>query len=806
MEIYVIIRKRTTKMLKLYPLLTVSLAFMLGILLGSLVALPFGIWLALTGVTLVIALAWWLIARQFQFQPYHLSPSSQALILISFAALFGGAARYLYVQPRIDPFQVAWYNDRDYDLLVTGTLVEPPDERDNYTNLKLRIESVDTGLESPLKAGGLILARVAPDETYQYGERLRLRGKLLSPPENEEFSFRDNLARYGIHAYMPLAAVTRLPGGGENPILARIYAFKARALADIYEIFPNPEASLMAGILLGVDNGIPEDLQQAFKNTGTAHIIAISGFNIAIIAGIFVFLFSRFFGKRWGAVAAIAGIILYTILVGASPPVVRAAIMGSLSIFALQIGRRQAALNTLGFVAAFMALVNPLLLWDISFQLSFAATLGLIMFAEPLENLAVRLTSRWLSAEKAKKVAAPIAEFFLLTLAAQITTLPIMAYHFGQVSLIALVANPFVLPVQPALMVTGGLALFASIFSIALGKLFALVALPFPSYTIRAVEWFDGFPGGVIVLGDLSLFWVVLFYIALFGLYFNWDKLKAGYPRYRSVVTPAVIIGVLAVAAVATFRSVNAAPDGKLHITFLANGSADSVLIQSPTGRYVLINGGESISQLSSALGRRLPPNDRRLDWLVVASTQENQVAALPRTLERFGVDNVLWSGNPEASFSSLKLLEVLTQKDIPFNRAVAGQQLDLGDGAALKVVSVTPRGSVLLIEWNDFRALLPVGLSFDALDELENGKAIGPVSLLTLADSGYAQSNPPEWINALHPQLIVLDVKAGDETGMPDEETLKNIEGYPLLRTDQNGWIHISTDGESVWIEAEKK
>ena len=793
-------------MLKLYPLLTVSLAFMLGILLGSLVALPFGIWLALTGVTLVIALAWWLIARQFQFQPYHLSPSSQALILISFAALFGGAARYLYVQPRIDPFQVAWYNDRDYDLLVTGTLVEPPDERDNYTNLKLRVESVDTGLESPLKAGGLILARVAPDETYQYGERLRLRGKLLSPPENEEFSFRDNLARYGIHAYMPLAAVTRLPGGGENPILARIYAFKARALADIYEIFPNPEASLMAGILLGVDNGIPEDLQQAFKNTGTAHIIAISGFNIAIIAGIFVFLFSRFFGKRWGAVAAIAGIILYTILVGASPPVVRAAIMGSLSIFALQIGRRQAALNTLGFVAAFMALVNPLLLWDISFQLSFAATLGLIMFAEPLENLAVRLTSRWLSAEKAKKVAAPIAEFFLLTLAAQITTLPIMAYHFGQVSLIALVANPFVLPVQPALMVTGGLALFASIFSIALGKLFALVALPFPSYTIRAVEWFDGFPGGVIVLGDLSLFWVVLFYIALFGLYFNWDKLKAGYPRYRSVVTPAVIIGVLAVAAVATFRSVNAAPDGKLHITFLANGSADSVLIQSPTGRYVLINGGESISQLSSALGRRLPPNDRRLDWLVVASTQENQVAALPRTLERFGVDNVLWSGNPEASFSSLKLLEVLTQKDIPFNRAVAGQQLDLGDGAALKVVSVTPRGSVLLIEWNDFRALLPVGLSFDALDELENGKAIGPVSLLTLADSGYAQSNPPEWINALHPQLIVLDVKAGDETGMPDEETLKNIEGYPLLRTDQNGWIHISTDGESVWIEAEKK
>lgn len=793
-------------MLRVYPLLAISLAFITGILLGSYVTLPFGIWLALMGLMLVIALVWGLLARHFQLKPFQLSLFSQVIILVSFAALFGGAARYQYTQPRIDPFQVAWYNHRNYDTLVTGTLVEPPDERDNYTNLKLQVESVDTGLDHPLAASGLLLARVSPDEHYHYGERLRLRGKLLTPPENEEFSFRDYLARYGVHAYMPLAAVTRLPGDGGNPLLARIYAFKERALADLYEIFPDPEASLMAGILLGVDNGIPADLQQAFKNTGTAHIIAISGFNIAIIAGIFVLLFSQLLGRRWGAVAAVAGIILYTILVGASPSVVRAAIMGTLSIFALQIGRRQAGLNMLGIVAAIMALVNPLLLWDIGFQLTFAATLGLILFSEPLENLAVRLTSRFLPAEKVKKVVAPLSEFFLLTLAAQVTTLPIMAYHFGQVSIISLIANPFVLPVQPALMVTGGLALLVSIVSLPLGKLLGLVALPFPAYTIRAVEWFNRFPHGVIVLGDLSLFWVVLFYAALFGIYFNWDKLKAGYPRYRSFVTPAIIISVLAVAAIATFRSVNAAPDGKLHITFLANGSSDAVLIQSPTGRYVLINGGESISQLSNALGRRLPPDDRALDWLVVASTQENQVAALPRILERFPVDNVLWSGKPEASFSALKLVETLTQKNIPFTRAEAGQSLDLGDGATLKVLSVTPRGSVLLLEWKNFRALLPIGINFDALAELENGRKIGAVSLLTLADSGYAPSNPPEWINLLHPQLIVLNVKAGDEAGMPDEKTLKTVEGYPLLRTDQNGWINITTDGQGFWVEAEKK
>ena len=422
--------------------------------------------------------------------------------------------------------------------------------------------------------------------------------------------------------------------------------------------------------------------------------------------------------------AAIAGIILYTILVGASPSVVRAAIMGSLSIFALQIGRRQAALNTLGFVAALMALWNPLLLWDIGFQLSFAATLGLIMFAEPLENLAVRLTSRWLSAEKAKKVVAPIAEFFLLTLAAQVTTLPIMAYHFGQVSLIALVANPFVLPVQPALMVTGGLALFASIFSIPLGKLIragraALPGLHHPRRGMvrRVPARRDRAGRPEPVLGGRVL------RRAVRASYFNWDRVKAGYPRYRSVVTPVILIGVLAVAAIATFRSVNAAPDGKLHVTFLANGSADSVLIQSPTGRYVLINGGESISQLSVALGRRLPPDDRRPRLAgggLHAGESGRRPAAHAGTIRR-GQHALV--GKPEASFSALKLVETLTQKDIPFTRAEAEQSLDLGDGATLKVLSVTPRGSVLLLEWKDFRALLPVGLSFDALDELENGK-----------------------------------------------------------------------------------
>jgi competence protein ComEC len=205
-------------------------------------------------------------------------------------------------------------------------------------------------------------------------------------------------------------------------------------------MFPDPESSLMAGILLGVDTGLTRKLQDAFKNTGTAHIIAISGFNISIIAGIFFAFFSRFFGERRGAIIAIVVIALYTFIVGADAAVVRAAIMGSLALFAKQVGRRQFALNTLMAVAFMMTLWNPLFVWDVGFQLSFFATLGLILYADPFSKFANRVITKYFPTSTAERSAELFSEFVLLTLAAQLTTIPIMAYHFQRISLVSFIA------------------------------------------------------------------------------------------------------------------------------------------------------------------------------------------------------------------------------------------------------------------------------------------------------------------------------------------------------------------------------
>jgi beta-lactamase superfamily II metal-dependent hydrolase len=112
----------------------------------------------------------------------------------------------------------------------------------------------------------------------------------------------------------------------------------------------------------------------------------------------------------------------------------------------------------------------------------------------------------------------------------------------------------------------------------------------------------------------------------------------------------------------------------------------------------------------------------------------------------------------------------------------------------------------VLLLEYQNFRALLPVGMSFEALDELQYGKSVGPVSVLSLADSGYVASNPEEWVLNLNPELVVLSVSAADKNGMPDGVVLKTLKDYALLRTDLNGWIDVSTNGTQMWVNVERE
>jgi competence protein ComEC len=342
-----------------------------------------------------------------------------------------------------------------------------------------------------------------------------------------------------------------------------------------------------------------------------------------------------------------------------------------------------------------------------------------------------------------------------------------------------------------------------------LGRILALAAWPLTAYTIRMVELFDSVPHGVLYLGGSSLAFVIGFYVVLLGLTFFGSRLKDFYTSLRqrfSFLTASLVLIVLFIGTLLVWRLESVRPDGRLHITFLSVGSADAVLIQAPGGRRVLVNGGPSTSALSDALGRRVSPLDPGLDWLIMATTEESQVAALPRILPRYPPRNALVAGNAGGSFSSQAAMQWLDDNSVPITQAKTGQLFDLGDGALIRVVDVSSRGATLLFSWDKFHMLLPLGANLDTLHVLHNGADIGAVDVVLLSESGYAPLSPKAWIDNLNPRLVVISVGPGDPDGRPDKDTLDALRGRSILRTDINGWIDVATDGTQMWVSVERE
>jgi competence protein ComEC len=791
------------------PLLWISLAFLFGILLSASVPIPFIAWIILATASLILLIPP-VYHRWVGIIPPALSTYNQRLKITSFSLyplfflfIAVGAIRYNVAIPVLDPSFIAFYNDRPDESILEGVLIEPPDNRDTYTNLQLRVDQVqssDSNQVNPVH--GQVIARVFPGTYFYYGDRIRLQGHIESPPENEEFSYRDYLASQGVYSYISFPAVSLIEHEQGSMIMSVLYSFRQHGLDIVYHLFPDPEASLMAGILLGDQSGIPPQVQEAFRLTGTSHIIVISGFNITIIAALFSYLFTRVLGRLRGAIVAAIGIIIYTLLVGANPAVVRAAIIGMLTLLALQVGRRQVGLNSLLFVAALMALRTPTVLWDISFQLSFAATLGIMLYAEPFTNGFTKLTARFIPHDKAEHLAGPVGAYFLITLAAMLTTLPLMAYYFQRISLTSVITNPLILPAQPPLMILGGLSVLIGMLFQPLGQLLAWATWPFIAYTIRTVELFSTIPHGSIPLGQIGLPLIIIFYLAL--MIFTVTRSRLPHQIYR--LAPSIPLILLAILTVMTWRAAFFAPDGLLHATILEVGTGDAIFIQSPEGRSVLINGGSSAIRLSDALGRRLPLFNRSLDWLVIADIENEDLSSLSGNMERFPPSNVLWAGNNSGTRSATVLWSALLSQSIPITSMQPGQSLDLGSGASLLVISTDARGAVLLLKWDNFRLLLPLGMDFEALENLQRDMSMRDISGLLLAESGYAPLNPPDFLSFLQPQLALLSVSPADKTGLPSHETLDALQGYNLLRTDLNGWIELTTDGKQMWVEVEKK
>ncbi|MBN2392734.1 MAG: ComEC family competence protein, partial [Anaerolineae bacterium] len=368
-------------------------------------------------------------------------------IAFTLIGLLVGAGRLVIAQPRIDTDHIAFYNDVG-GVTLQGIVNREPDRRPNLTNLHLDVQALILADDAMIPLHGHVLVKAPAYTTIEYGDLIRATGLLETPPVYEDFSYRDYLARQGIHSLLQQVDITVIDSHHGFFLWEWLYRFKAHALKTLLIIWPEPEASLLAGILFGVESGISSDLDEAFVATGTSHIVAISGFNLTIIASVFIQMANRLLKGRGKTILPLVGLWLYTILVGASAAVLRAAVMATVMILARHEGRATHGPTSLAAAVFFMGMLNPYILWDVGFQLSLAATLGLILYTEPVTRGFQRLFEHLTDKERAQKIVGLLSDALIVTIAAQITTTGVIVGVFHRLSLVTLLTNLLVLPAQ----------------------------------------------------------------------------------------------------------------------------------------------------------------------------------------------------------------------------------------------------------------------------------------------------------------------------------------------------------------------
>ncbi len=784
---------------------------------------------------------------------------SPALIVACILCLTAGALRYPAhpLDPCWSTADLAYYNlpaDQAYnraapEVTVFGYVSNYPLHKDTKTQFDVAVSAIGSAGQTQAVAG-VIRLTTNNHVNYQYGQPLQLRGRLVTPPEFEDFSYRDYLARKGIHSLFYPSSIDLISGqiSGENQgnsLLHQLYRLRARGEALLNQLLPEPYAALANGMLLGIESGIPDSLYEQFNLTGSSHVIVISGSNVALIAGVMLAFGRRTLGKRRAIWLALAGIAGYALLVGGDAAVLRAAWMGALFAIATTLERRSTALVSLAFACWVMTIANPLTLWDVGFQLSSAATAGLILFSPGVSAFFTRLWPGWLgdgplsgnmvvggvdlvqSGQSA--IQGILQDGLMVTIAANISTLPLVLYYFERLSVVSLLTNILIAPAQSMIMLWGSAGILLGVVGLVpLAQLVLWVPWLCLVWTVGVVQWTAALPGASLEVAGYGTPQLLLTYaiIALIagrqGLHNRlatlWEALQRGGPGqwFGATATSALGVGAMSISAILIWAILLGQPDGRLHVYFLDIGQGDGILIQTPSGRQLLIDGGSSPQQLAAELGTVMPFWDRAIDLVLMTHPDSDHMKAQSTLAERFAIDAALQTAasgvNPDAD----EWRANMRAGAVTIEEEAQGGWIDLGDGVALWILwpsSLPYTGDdadnensfVAKLVYGDFSALLTgdAGLPSEAA-MLAAGLPLQS-TVLKVGHHGSKSSSGQAFLDAVQPQLAVIQVGAENRYGHPTAEVLDRLQGTTLLRNDLHGRIHLTSDGHQLWLATER-
>jgi competence protein ComEC len=586
----------------------------------------------------------------------------------------------------------------------------------------------------------------------------------------------------------------------------RLDALRVVLAEPLRSLVPEPESAIVTGIVLGDRTGIARDLRDAFAATGTAHLLAISGSNMSLVAAAVAVALRGHARPIIVAAAAVAAVAGYSLLVGPSPSVVRAALMAAVASLGLALGRRGAAANALGAAVVAMLLLDPRALEDVGFLLSVSATAGLIAWERPL-------------AERMRALPGALGHALAATLAASLPTIPIVAAVFGRVSLISPLANLVAVPLFAPIVLFGAATSIAGAIAPAAAGPLAIAAFACSWALRRWVELGAGLPlasiavpGGPLTAAVVAASLVIACAAApravgvLRAVAAPRVTISMPAARRARVMPAAVAIAVVVASAVLT-SSLGRAGGFRLHA--LDVGQGDAFLLESD-GRYALIDGGPDGALLLRRLGEIIPAWHRRIDLVALTHEHADHGAGLLAAIDRYDIGLAI----EPAGMGDVPLVRMWSDR---LARSGA-QRRALAEGAVVRLGAVTiavlapGRGRPFDVPSLVMRASRGSGSVLfmgDATDDQIADLLLAPERLAARvyvpphhgADTTHANALAA----AVRAEFAVISVGALNRYGHPTPATLAALEEIPVYRTDRYGTVDLALDAHPIVVHAAK-
>ena len=737
------------------------------------------------------------------------------------------------------------------EVSVQGVVVSDPEASGGSVEFHLEMDHIEANgvLEEvdgkllvyarpPL---GLAAARSSP--FFRYGDSLELTGSVEQPDSTGGFDYVRYLANQGIVGIMGQPEVRYLGEGGGSPTLRAIYATRERLSESLEHVLPDPQSALAKALLLGKRGDLPPEITDAFRNTGTSHLLAISGLHVGVLLLITLGGAVSLLGKRRQLYLVLPLLIIwgYALISGLSASVERAAIMGTIYLAAHAIGRPRSVFPALALAAGVMVGLQPSALYDISFQLSFAAMAGIAL----LFSSEGRWWSRYVHRDYEEGAQGEVNRFVTLaiatSIAATILTLPLVAFNFQQVPTVGVAATVLALPAMPFLLVSAAVTAAVGLVLPALGQGMGWLPWLFLEYLVRLTDLFSRVPGSTFSVPQMNglLVWA---YYAVLGIMLavplnvrgrasalaRWIVEVPGALRrpevgdhrrtFQAGGFVALIAGASA-AAILTWSAALGSSDRMLSVTFLDIGQGQSIFIEGPGGSQVLVDGGPSPKDASRRLGEIMGPLDRSLDVVVLTHPDEDHFRGLSEVVRRYDVGLALEGPGETENPLYEEWRSAIETEQVRKLEASGGDSFVLDGGVKVDVLNPASGHSglagnnnnslVLLLTYGDISFLLTADIEAEAERRLMAEGASLDAEVLQVAHHGSRTSTTPGFLRQVSPVVAVISSGASNPYGHPHPDVVSrlvsSVGAGMIYNTAQSGDIRFQTDGARLWVNQTK-